>query len=275
MNLLVAPLEALTDKLLTDTERRVLLALFSFRSKSSNVVWPSTASIAERANIGDIPRVSKITSSLAEKGWLTKKKKGFTGCNEYRLTFPERLNTNLAEFTNLEELPNLDQNTNTNLAEFTNSNLANFTKCNEQSIEQSNEQTITIENSDPVKTKKPKPEFPEWFEKILLEFPQRAGSNDKRRAWSAASARLKEGCTPDEMLEAVRRYRSFVTANGNLNTQFVFQWATFFGPGGHIKNPWTIPLFAVQPRASPKQSSATLGFTSEDYQRGIGPDGSF
>lgn len=271
MNLLVAPLEALTDKLLTDTERRVLLALFSFRSKSTNVVWPSTASIAERANISDIPRVSKITSSLADKGWLTKKKKGFTGCNEYRLTFPERLNTNLAEFAKLEELTNMDEDTNTNLAEFTKSNLANFAKCNEQSIEQSIEQTISLENSTP--EKKSKPEYPAWFENLLSEFPRRAGSNDKRKAYIAANARTKEGATHDELLEAVRRYRRYVTANGNLNTQYVLQWATFFGPGGHIKNPWTIPLFTAQPRAAP--GAGTLGFTPEDYQRGINPDGSF
>lgn len=148
MAVLVAPLEALTDALLTDTERRVLLTLFSFRSKTTDTVWPSTASIAERANIADVPRVSKITSSLAKKGWLTKKKKGFTGCNEYRLIFPARLeaievNANLAEFTNLEE------NTNTNLAEFTNSNLANFAKCKEQTTEQTIEQTI-LTTSDEV-----------------------------------------------------------------------------------------------------------------------------
>ena len=138
--LLVAPLEALTDRLLTDQERRVLMALFSFRGKDTNTVWPSIDSIAERAAINDIPRISKITKSLEEKGWLSKKRKGFTGCNQYTLMFPERLkneqeitDTNLVNNTNLVDDANLEEDTNTNLV--------NNTKYKEQTIEHTNEQT--------------------------------------------------------------------------------------------------------------------------------------
>lgn len=158
--ILVAPIEALTDNTITETERRVLLILFSFRDKATNTVWPSTVSIAEMANIADVPRVSKITSSLAEKGWLTKKKRGFSGCNEYALTVPERLNidANLANSTNLVNETNLAgdfeeentklansaklaENNNTNLANFTKSNLANSAKYKEQTNDQTIEQT--------------------------------------------------------------------------------------------------------------------------------------
>lgn len=86
MNLLVAPLEALTDSLLSDPERRVLLALFSYRGKVTELVFPSLDALSERSNINDKTRISKITTSLAKKGWLTKKKKGFTGCNQYTMT---------------------------------------------------------------------------------------------------------------------------------------------------------------------------------------------
>ena len=145
MSLIIAPLEALTDHRLTDTERRVLLALYSFRNKNANTVWPSLESLAARAQIKDVPRISKITKSLAEKGWLTKRKRGFTGCNAYSLTHPSEAtpdeasveeNANLANFTNLAE------NTVANLANFTKSNLANFTKCNELQNEQQIEQQI-------------------------------------------------------------------------------------------------------------------------------------
>jgi hypothetical protein len=91
MNLLVAPLEALTDSLLSDPERRVLLALFSYRGKVTELVFPSLDALSERSNINDKTRISKITTSLAKKGWLTKKKKGFTGCNQYTMCMPERL----------------------------------------------------------------------------------------------------------------------------------------------------------------------------------------
>ena len=114
MSLLVAPLEALTDSLLSDPERRVLLALFSYRGKVTELVFPSLDALAARSNINDKTRVSKITTSLAKKGWLTKKKKGFTGCNQYTMCMPERL-TNLDSETNLALETNLDTDTKSNL----------------------------------------------------------------------------------------------------------------------------------------------------------------
>ena len=91
--LLVAPLEALTDPLLTDQERRVLLALFSFRGKVTENVWPSRKLIGQRANIKDLASVGKRTTALVNKGWLLKFKTGFSGNVTYTLCFPVRLNT--------------------------------------------------------------------------------------------------------------------------------------------------------------------------------------
>ena len=68
--ILVAPLEALTDPELTDQERRVLLALFSYRGRLTENVWPTREQIGERANIKDLAAVGKRTSALAKKGWL-------------------------------------------------------------------------------------------------------------------------------------------------------------------------------------------------------------
>ena len=114
MNLLVAPLEALTDSLLSDPERRVLLALFSYRGKVTELVFPSLDALSERSNINDKTRISKITTSLAKKGWLTKKKKGFTGCNQYTMCMPERL-INLDSDAKLVLDTKLDSDTKPNL----------------------------------------------------------------------------------------------------------------------------------------------------------------
>lgn len=89
--LLVVPLEALTDSALTDPERRVLFSLFSFRGRDTGLVWPSVEAIAERANIRDKTWISKLTKSLCEKGWLEKKRRGFSGRNSYQICFPDRL----------------------------------------------------------------------------------------------------------------------------------------------------------------------------------------
>ena len=91
--MLVAPLEALTDPELTDQERRVLLALFSYRGRLTENVWPTREQIGERANIKDLAAIGKRTSSLAKKGWLIKFKKGFSGHMTYTMQFPVRLET--------------------------------------------------------------------------------------------------------------------------------------------------------------------------------------
>lgn len=128
MSILVAPIEVLLDRRLTDSERRVLLALFSFRGKNTDIVWPSIKVIAERANINDFRRVSRLTKSLAEKGWLTKGRRGFTGGNKYSLCVPDIEDSNLVKDTNFE------------LAESTNTNLAESTMYREQTTEQTTEQ---------------------------------------------------------------------------------------------------------------------------------------
>ena len=93
--ILVAPLEALTDPELTDQERRVLLALFSYRGRLTENVWPTREQIGERANIKDLAAIGKRTTSLAEKGWLVKFKKGFSGHMTYTMQFPVRLETSV------------------------------------------------------------------------------------------------------------------------------------------------------------------------------------
>ena len=91
--ILVAPLEALTDPELTDQERRVLLALFSYRGRLTENVWPTREQIGERANIKDLVAVGKRTSALAKKGWLKKWKVGYSGHMTYTMLFPVRLET--------------------------------------------------------------------------------------------------------------------------------------------------------------------------------------
>lgn len=86
---MIAPLEALTDDRLTDPERRVLLALYSFRGKNTNTVWPKLDALAGRCHIKDTTRISKVTTALAKKGWLSKKRRGFTGLVSYEMTIPE------------------------------------------------------------------------------------------------------------------------------------------------------------------------------------------
>lgn len=178
LSLLVAPLEALTDSRLSDPERRVLLSLFSFRGKNTNTVWPSLIALSERANIKDHTRISKITQSLSDKGWLTKKKRGFTGGNEYSLTAPSNLDSD----TNLEPESNMVEDTNSNLDSGTNSNLDSDTKYKEQTIEHTNEQT---NNTSPA-TVIPYQEISDAYHDILPELPAVKILTDKRKKYIKA-----------------------------------------------------------------------------------------
>ncbi|WP_020209014.1 hypothetical protein [Gilvimarinus chinensis] len=83
--------------------------------------------------------------------------------------------------------------------------------------------------------------YPEWFEELWSLFPPRSGSSDKRKAYHAANARTGDGFTFEAMRAATIRYAKYIVATGKQNSQFVMQAATFYGPGGHLENPWSIP----------------------------------
>ena len=90
---------------LTALELRVLLALYSFRDKNANTVWPSLESIAERAGIADKTQVSKVTGKLELRGLITKRKRGFTGGNVYGFAnLDESSNSNLDKSSKCKEL---------------------------------------------------------------------------------------------------------------------------------------------------------------------------
>lgn len=101
-----------------------------------------------------------------------------------------------------------------------------------------------MENPEPVEPKKPKKskaDYPDWFESIWLTYPPRLGGNSKSDAFKTCNARIKEGYTTDQLEAAAHRYRVFILATGKLNTEYVKQASTFFGPGGHIDNEWRVP----------------------------------
>lgn len=160
------------DPTLTDPERRVLLSLFSFRGRNTNTVWPSLGAIAERSQLNDQTRVSKLTASLSKKGWLTKKKRGFTGCNEYVLTVPERL-TNLDPAAKLEEDAKLGPDTNSNLDSAAKSNLDPAAKYKEQTNEQTKEQgTGDISDERSPKQRVPFQKIVDLYHECLPELPR-------------------------------------------------------------------------------------------------------
>ena len=201
MSILVAPLEALTDSLLSDPERRVLLALFSYRGKVTELVFPSLEALAERSNINDKTRVSKVTTSLAKKGWLTKKKKGFTGCNQYTMCMPERL-TNLDSETNLALETNLDADTNSNLAPETKYDVGT-----RDQVQVTHHRTNHLNKPINKSIVEAKPQRVDHVQPIFDYWVQTMGKTAASKLTAGrrkcVEARLREGYTPEQITLAI------------------------------------------------------------------------
>lgn len=88
--LIIAPLELLSADL-TPSELKVALALYSFRNRTTDTVWPGYEAIGLRCGIADISKISKVIKALCKKGFLeanTTRARGESR-REYRLILPE------------------------------------------------------------------------------------------------------------------------------------------------------------------------------------------
>lgn len=99
-------------------------------------------------------------------------------------------------------------------------------------------ETLTLTET---KKKTPKPSVrDDVFEQAKATYPKRTGGQgwaDAEREWHGW---VKKGEDPLTMLAGVERYRSYVEHEGNVGTKFVKQAATFFGPGKHWTEEWSV-----------------------------------
>ena len=83
------PRAIIEDRRLTGWQLKILLTLYSYRGKDTNIVYPSRKSMYERCGI-QLPHISKATSELVKLGWLTKEGSGGRKTKTiYRLTIPK------------------------------------------------------------------------------------------------------------------------------------------------------------------------------------------
>lgn len=67
----IMPVEIFSDDRLSKTDLRVLGTILSFRSKTTNICWPSRQKIADRCGL-PLCKISTSTTRLVELGWLKK-----------------------------------------------------------------------------------------------------------------------------------------------------------------------------------------------------------
>ena len=137
----VVPIEVIQDKRLTLEQTRVLVALFSFRNKVTDTVWPSRAAIAERTGM-HTSNISSATTALVALGWLTKEGLGgHSKSTRYTLCVPAieapKRRTTVAHSATVAA------SATQTVAHSATPPLADQATRKEQSIEQSNEQKNT------------------------------------------------------------------------------------------------------------------------------------
>lgn len=90
--------------------------------------------------------------------------------------------------------------------------------------------------SDATSAPKPKAKtqtYPEAFEACWKAYPKRHRPDDKKPAFRAWKARVREGVTEDVLALATRRYAQQCESDGSAGTRFVKLAATFYGPDEH------------------------------------------
>lgn len=150
----VVPLEVIQDRRLTLEQTRVLVALFSFRNKVTNTVWPSRAAIAERTGMHP-SNISSATTALVNLGWLLKEGTGgHSKSTRYTLCVPELVKpTTVAQQATVAESATVAHSATPPLAHSATTPLADSATRKEQSIEHTNEQknTARARSTVPVK----------------------------------------------------------------------------------------------------------------------------
>lgn len=122
--------------------------------------------------------------------------------------------------------------------------------------------TIGASADAPAPTRSAKQDYSPEFETAWQAYPKRAGGNPKPSAFKAWKARLREGVTPETLLEGVKRYAAYVRVTGSTGTQFVKQTATFFGPDRHFEESWQTPS---APGGGRRNALPVSGFSEQDY----------
>ncbi len=87
-----------------------------------------------------------------------------------------------------------------------------------------------------------------WFDALRALYPPRAGAQPWGRAFKAVRARLTQGDTWEQLTAGTERYQRYAHATGKLNTEYVMQAATFFGPDRNYLNTWEIPETKAEAR---------------------------
>jgi hypothetical protein len=82
-------------------------------------------------------------------------------------------------------------------------------------------------------------EYTPDFLTAWAEYPSRMPASNKKQAFKAWNARIADGADPQAMIAGTKAYAAYCFKKSILNSQYVKQAATFFGPDEHYATDWT------------------------------------
>ena len=103
--------------------------------------------------------------------------------------------------------------------------------------------------------------YPDQFEQLWLLRPSRIGNNPKHKAYNAYNARLKEGFTYSDLLDGLKRYRTFCEVSGTIGTPYVMHMSTFLGKDENFMEEWAPPKPEI--KETLEQKAKRLGITAQ------------
>lgn len=105
----------------------------------------------------------------------------------------------------------------------------------------------------------PRNSYPPDFEAVWQAYPRRGrtrGANDNKIAAARAyNQRIRQGHSPQEIMQGVEAYAEYIRAQGHEGTPYVKQCATFLGPDCHFLCEWEPP---EEKKALPKTDDEWL-----------------
>ena len=165
----IVPIEVLQDPRITLWQIKVLVALLSFRNKTTNLTFPTREKLSERCGL-HISNISKTTSELVELGWLEKDGKGgYSKATRYIIRLPDTLRTVVKSTTVVES---------TTVAKSTTSTVAESTTRKEQ-INITNQLTDHLMVDD-------------GFEEFWNRYPKKVGKTLAHQAWKKNKVKVDE-----------------------------------------------------------------------------------
>ena len=179
----IVPIEVLQDSRLTLWQIKVLVALLSFRNKTTNLTFPSREQISIRTGL-HISNVSKTTSELVQLGWLQKEGKGgFSKATRYVITLPDTLNTVVQQTTVVDSTTVVESTTLTVVDSAT-------TRVVDSAIRK--EQTNLTDQLTNHIYKKSHSVLDDGFEEFWNRYPKKVGKTLAHTAWKKAKVKVDD-----------------------------------------------------------------------------------